>query len=167
LLFGIDGTLERRRGDKISAKGIYHDPLRSSKSHFVKASGLRWLSCMLLAKIPWAAAVWALPFLTVLCPSARYYQKRGRQAQTFNERAWQLIQLVARWLPERTLIFVAYSSFAAIKSLKSVSELPNISLITRLRLDAALYDPPPPSAWSEKSAEGQRRSASVAEANID
>jgi len=143
LLFGTDGTLERR-GDKVSAKGIYHDPLRSSKSHFVKAGGLRWLSCMLLVKIPWAAAVWALPFLTVLYPSERYYQKRGRQAQTLNERAWQLIQLVARWLPNRTLVFVADRSFAAVRLLKLVSELPAVSLITRLRLDAALYDPPPP-----------------------
>jgi hypothetical protein len=160
LLFGIDGTLERRRGDKISAKGVYHDPLRSSKSHFVKASGLRWLSCMLLVKIPWAAAVWALPFLTVLCPSARYYAKRGRQAQTLNERAWQLIQLVARWLPDRPLVFVADSSFAAIKLLKLVSEAPTVSLITRLRLDAALYDPPPshrPGQKGRPRVKGDRR----------
>jgi DDE superfamily endonuclease len=160
LLFGIDGTLERRRGDKISAKGIYHDPLRSSKSHFAKASGLRWLSCMLLVKIPWAAAVWALPFLTVLCPSARYYEKRGRQGQTLNERAWQLIQLVARWLPDRTIVFVADSSFAAIKLLQLVSGTPNVSLITRLRLDAALFDPPPlrrPGERGRPRVKGDRR----------
>ena len=69
LIFGIDDTIERRRADKIAAKGIYRDPVRSSHSHFVKASGLRWLCCMLLAEISWAGRVWALPFLTVLCPS--------------------------------------------------------------------------------------------------
>ena len=37
----------RRRGKRISAKGIYRDPVRSSHGHFVKASGLRWLSLML------------------------------------------------------------------------------------------------------------------------
>lgn len=144
LLFGIDDTIERRRGERIKAKGIYRDPVRSSKAHFVKASGLRWLSCMLLVKIPWAVAIWALPFLTVLCPSARYYQTLGRQPQKLTDRAWQVIQLVAGWLPERTLVFVADSSFAAIGLLKLVSGLPTVSLITRLRLDAALYDPPPP-----------------------
>jgi len=46
LLFGIDETLERRRGKKIVAKGIYRDPVRSSQSHFVKASGLRWVCLM-------------------------------------------------------------------------------------------------------------------------
>ena len=72
LVFGIDDTLERRRGRCIRAKGVYHDAVRSSRSHFVKATGLRWLSVMLLAPIPWAKHVWALPFLTALAPSSRY-----------------------------------------------------------------------------------------------
>src|SRR5215510_3115827 len=54
LIIGIDDTIERRRGAKIKAKGIYRDPVRSSQSHFVKASGLRWLCSMLLVEIPWA-----------------------------------------------------------------------------------------------------------------
>jgi hypothetical protein len=43
LLMGIDDTIERRWGKKIAARGIYRDPVRSSDSHFVKTSGLRWL----------------------------------------------------------------------------------------------------------------------------
>jgi hypothetical protein len=54
VVLGLDDTIERRRGAKIKAKGIYRDPVRSSHSHFVKASGLRWLSLMLLAPISWA-----------------------------------------------------------------------------------------------------------------
>ena len=54
LVFGLDDTIERRRGDAIAAKGIYRDPVRSSQGHFVKASGLRWLSLMLLVPISWA-----------------------------------------------------------------------------------------------------------------
>ena len=41
VVIGIDDTLERRRGEKIKAKGIYRDPVRSSRSHMVKASGRR------------------------------------------------------------------------------------------------------------------------------
>jgi hypothetical protein len=48
VLFGLDDTIERRRGDQITAKGIYRDPVRSSHAHMVKASGLRWLGCMVL-----------------------------------------------------------------------------------------------------------------------
>ena len=160
LVFGIDDTIERRRGAKIKARVIYRDPVRSFKSHIVKASGLRWLCCMLLVDIPWAAAIWALPFLTVLCPSERYYQTRGRAPQKLTERAWQIMQLVAQWLPERTLVFVANSSFAALTLLKQVSGLPTVSLITRLRLDAALYDPAPPRQPQQQGRprrKGQRR----------
>src|SRR5262249_27659384 len=41
LVVGIDETIERRRGQKIGAAGIYRDPVRSSRSHFVKVRGLR------------------------------------------------------------------------------------------------------------------------------
>jgi hypothetical protein len=76
LIIALDDTLERRWGARIKARGIYRDPVRSSQGHFVKASGLRWLSFMLLTPVPWADRVWALPFLipflTVLAPSERY-----------------------------------------------------------------------------------------------
>jgi hypothetical protein len=58
VIIGLDDTLERRWGSKIKARGIYRDPVRSSHGHFVKASGLRWLSVMLLPDIPWAGRVW-------------------------------------------------------------------------------------------------------------
>jgi hypothetical protein len=57
VIVGLDDTIERRRGQKISAKGIYRDPVRSSHSHFVKASGLRWLCAMLLVEVSWAKSV--------------------------------------------------------------------------------------------------------------
>ena len=52
IILSIDEHLERRRGPKIAAKGIYRDPVRSSKSFFVKSSGLRWVRLMLLAPVP-------------------------------------------------------------------------------------------------------------------
>jgi DDE superfamily endonuclease len=143
LVFGLDDTIERRRGENITAKGIYRDPVRSSHAHFVKASGLRWLCCMLLAKVPWAGAMWGLPFLTVLCPSERYHTDRGRIHQKLPERARQLMRLLARWLPGRMLIFVGDGSFAVLELLHAVKQLPNACLITRLRLDAELWNPAP------------------------
>ena len=143
LVVGIDDTIERRRGEKIKAKGIYRDPVRSSHSHFVKASGLRWLCCMLLVNLEWAGCVWGLPFLTVLCPSERYYAELKRRPQRLTDRAWQVIQLIARWLPDREVVFVGDSSFAVLDLLYLVSSTPQIDLITRLRLDAQLYDPAP------------------------
>src|ERR671937_1075517 len=107
VIFGLDDTIERRRGEQITAKGIYRDPVRSSHTPVVKASGLRWLGCMVLAPLSWADRVWALPFLTVLCPSERFYAPRGRRHQPLTARAWQMIRLLGRWLPEREIAYVA------------------------------------------------------------
>jgi hypothetical protein len=144
VVMGLDDTIERRRGAQIKAKGIYRDPVRSSHSHFVKASGLRWLSLMLLAPIPWAQRVWALPFLTVLAPSERYYQERKRAHKKLTDWARQVLLQVRRWLPGRKLVVVMDASYAAIDFLWQVAKLAHpITLIARFRLDAALYAPAP------------------------
>ena len=99
---------------------------------------------MLLVDIPWAKSVWALPFLTALCPSERYYQEQGREHRKLTEwAAWMLLQ-VRRWLPNRFLVIVADSSFAAIELLAQLAALPEpVWMIVRFRLDAALYEPAP------------------------
>jgi hypothetical protein len=143
MVVGVDETLERRRGAKIAAKGIYRDAARSSKSHFVKASGLRWVCMMLLVPIPWAQRVWALPFLTVLAPSERYHQTRGLQHKSVTDWARQMLLLLRRWLPERALVVVADQTYAVLTLLARAVRA-RVTVITRLRLDAALYDPAPP-----------------------
>jgi DDE superfamily endonuclease len=143
VILGVDDTIERRRGKRIKAKGIYRDPVRSSDAHFVKASGLRWLSLMLLAPIPWAARTWALPFLTALAPSERYCRERGQRHKTLTDWARQMVLQVRRWLPERELVLVADMGFAALELLAALSHQ-GVICITRLRPDAALYEPAPP-----------------------
>jgi len=143
VLLGVDDTIERRRGKRISAKGIYRDPVRSSKSFFVKTSGLRWLSLMLLAPITWAGRVWALPFLTVLAPSARYCRERGLRHKKLTDWARQVALQARRWLPDREIVLVGDSSFAALDLLASLVRQ-GLICVTRLRLDAALYEPAPP-----------------------
>src|SRR5215203_5665606 len=76
MVIAIDDTIERRWGRCIRACGIYRDPVRSSDAHFVRTSGLRWMSLMLLAPLPWTGRVWALPFLTALVPSERTSRER-------------------------------------------------------------------------------------------
>lgn len=144
LVMGIDDTIERRWGKRIAARGIYRDPVRSSDSHFVKTSGLRWLSLMLLVEIPWAQRVWALPFFTVLAPSVRYHQARGHRHKTLLDWARQMLTQIRRWMPQRAIVLVADSSFAALEWLEALRQLPTaVHVVTRLRLDAALYAPAP------------------------
>ena len=145
LIVGIDETLERRYGKKISARGIYRDPVRSTHEHFVKSSGLRWVCVMLLVEIPWAGRVWALPFLSALAPSERYAAKRGKRHKKITEWAWQLLLVLRRWYPHRKMVAVADRAYASLKLLDQCRRLSDpITFVSRLRLDAALYEPAPP-----------------------
>ena len=133
LVFGIDETLERRRGPKIKSLGIYRDAVRSSRSHLVKASGLRWISLMWLGQIPWAGRYWALPFLTVLAPSERYHRQRGRRHKKLTDWARQMILQLRRWLPHRPLVLVGDSSYAVLDLLHCCQSLAQpVTLIARL-----------------------------------
>jgi hypothetical protein len=144
IVLGLDELLERRRGRKLKARAIYYDAVHSSKSCFQKSSGLRWMCVALLAPVDWAARVWALPFLTALCPSERYapYVARRRRHKPLAERARGLLGQVRRWLPHRALIVVADSSYAVLELLAWCTRH-TLTVISRLRLDAALYEPAP------------------------
>ena len=145
LVVGIDETLERRYGKRISARGVYRDPVRSTHETFVKSSGLRWVCAMLLVEVPWASRVWALPFLSVLAPSERYAAQRGKRHKKITEWAWQMLLVLRRWYPQREIVAVADGAYASLKLLDRCRKLSDpITFVSRLRLDAALYEPAPP-----------------------
>jgi hypothetical protein len=142
VVIGFDDTIERRWGSKISARGIYRDPVRSSKGHFVKASGLRWLSAMLLVRVSWVDRIMALSFLTLPTPSKRFYAGKTRAPKTLLDWARQAALQIRRWLPDRYIVLLADSAFAAIEFLAAVRN--HVCVVTRLRLDANLFAFPPP-----------------------
>lgn len=155
VILGIDETLERRRGVKIRAKGLYRDNARSSKSVHVKSHGLRWMSVMLLASVPWAGRVWALPFLTVLLPSERGCQEKAIRYKTLSHWARQVLVLLARWLGGRRVILVADHNYSVLELLDQARRA-GVCVITRLRLNAALYLPAPSrEAFRAKHPRGQ------------
>lgn len=145
IVFGIDDTIERRWGSKIKKRGIYRDPVRSSKSHFVKCSGLRWLSLMLLTGLPWLSngMYWALPVLTILCPSERYYTERGESERKLTDRARQMISWIARRCGalNRPIFITGDGSFATLELFMHAQGL-HIGMIARMKLNARLYELP-------------------------
>jgi hypothetical protein len=141
---GLDDTIERRRGEQSTAQGISRAPGRSSPTHVGKARGLRWLAGMVLIPLAWADRVWARPLLTAWGPSERFSKQRGRRHQPWTARAGQMRQRVVRGWPDRGIVLVADSRGAALELLDQVATRPRARVMTRLRLDAALDDPPPP-----------------------
>ena len=141
IVLGADDTIERRSGRKIAAKGCYRDAVRSSKKHVVHCFGLKWIAMMVVGPVPWAKRAWALPFLTVLgWPKAK--ARRGRH-KTSVDWVRQMMKQVRHWLPERLLVLVVDGGFAAV-ALALACQEQQVTFVTRLRLDAALYHPPAP-----------------------
>lgn len=143
LLIAIDETLERRFGRRVAHKGIYHDAVRSTPGHPATTSGIRWLCCAAIVRLPWNHRAWALPFLTIPAPSAIVSAKLGQVQRTLPERAALLVRLLRRWLPNRAIVVVGDSGFGTV-DLALTCRNQRVTWIARMRLTAALYGSVPP-----------------------
>lgn len=157
LVLAADDTIERRNGRRIAAKGCYRDPVRSSVKHPIRCFGLKWVCLAVLVPVPWGGRPWALPLLTALSWPAGKGPRRGHKSSI--DWARQLILQVRRWVPDRELILVTDGGFAAVE-LASDCRRHRVTLVCRLRIDAALYDPPtvpPPGRRGPKPKKGPRQ----------
>lgn len=160
IILGVDETLERRKGNKIKQKGVFRDPIRSSKKYLVHSFGLRWVSMMLIVPVPWSSRPWALPFLTMNAPSEATNQANGKSHKTSIDWIQQMVCLVRRWLRGRVLVLVTDGGLTAVKLGLTCGALRQpVVWVSRLRLDACLYDWPgtqPKSKRGPKPKKGER-----------
>jgi hypothetical protein len=140
IVIGVDHTLERRRGRRIGPAGHFYDAGRSSAEWQATSRGLRWLSAMVLVEVPFAGHIWALPALTALTPSKAWSERHGRRHRPVTDWARRLLLTLRRWLPDRPIVAVMDGEFAALELLHALR--PRMVVITRLRRDARLFDPP-------------------------
>ena len=153
----VDETLERRRGRRPAWKGYFRDAVRSTASKTVTSPGIRWLCVAVLVPLPWSTRPWALPVLTVPALAPATSKKLGKRHRTVVERTQVLVRLVRRWQPGRDLVLVGDGSYAAIPLGHTCRHLPGaVRLVSRLRLDAALYDPPGPQPASKRGPKPQK-----------
>ncbi len=144
IIIGVDDTIERRKGKEIKDKGCYRDPVRSTEKHVIRCFGLKWLSMMLIVPVPWSERHWALPFLTALTPSKKANEEENRRHKTTIDWTIQMIKQVSRWLADRSIILIGDGSFACIRLAHTCIRFGKVTLISRLRLDARLFDFPGP-----------------------
>jgi len=141
VIIAIDEHIERRNGRKIKAKGCYRDAVRSSKGFLVRCFGLKWITVMVCARFSWAGRTFALPFLTVLAHSVKVTEQGGRTHKTTIDWAIQIVKQIRNWLPEKSIIFTGDGGFAS-AALAWTCLKHNVSLVTRLRIDARLFNFP-------------------------
>ncbi|MBN1449432.1 MAG: transposase [Anaerolineales bacterium] len=151
LILVIDETLERRRGKKIKHKGWFRDPILSTKEHVVTALGLRWICLAVLVPVPWSQRPWALPFMTVLALGQKTSARLNKRHRTLVQWTEFMIDKVRRWQPEREITLVGDGSYAAIVLVQHCQRLKKpVKLVSRLRLDARLFDSPAPQPKSKR-----------------
>ncbi len=168
LLLAIDDTLERRKGRKLKLRGWFRDPLTSSKSKANKVSAIRWVCLAILVPVPWSKRLWALPFMTVPAPSEKTCKKLGKRHRAPVELAGVMIALVRRWQPQQELVLLADGGYAAMSLVHDCQKL-GVTLISRLRIDACLYDFPLPSHPGKRGPKAKKgaRQASLKERLVD
>ena len=93
---------------------------------------------------PWVGRHWALPVVTVLAPSSRYYQGQGHRHKKLTLWARRIVMLLRRWLPHRPLVLVEDNGYVVLDLLHCCRSLREpVTLIAQLSGDAALYAPAP------------------------
>jgi hypothetical protein len=161
LLLMIDETLERRRGKQIKYKGWFRDPILSTKEHVVKSLGIRWVCLAVLVSVPWSQRPWALPFMTVLALGQKTSTRLNKRHRTLVQWADFMIDKVRGWQPEREIILTGDGSYAAVALVQRCQRLKKpVKLVSRLRLDARLFDfssPQPKSKRGPKPKKGARQ----------
>lgn len=157
LVLLIDETLERREGKRIKYKGWFREALRSTAHKVVTSLGIRWCCVALLVPVPWSRRPWALPFIVVPVLSPKTSAKLGKTHRTSVDWAMYLIEKVRRWQPERDIVFVGDGSYAAVALVHRCQRLKRpVRFVSRLRLDAALYDEPTPQPKSKRGPKPQK-----------
>jgi hypothetical protein len=138
----IDETLERRWGSKISKRGHYRDSALSSHERSVSSPGLRWIVMAVVVTLPWTKQKWALPFMCVLATTPEVSERLGKRHKTIAMWAHQLVSLVRRWLPDRSIKLMGDTAYSVLE-LGLHANAQQVTLITTGRLDAVLHEPPP------------------------
>lgn len=150
LIVLVDETLERRRGRRIEYQSWFRDPVRSEGARKVHCRGIRWFCACLLVAVPWSARPWALPFFVVPVLAKKVCERLGKQPRSHVGWSQALVTRLAQWCPGRPVLLVGDGNFMAIELVERCRAAAPTTLVTRMRLDQALY------AFPEPRRKGQR-----------
>lgn len=154
IVIAVDETLERRKGKAITTKGFYRDAVRSTKSNEVNVQGVKWVVMALVVRLPYVLRAFALPFFSVMEPSSSYNKSRGKRHKTTIDWTCQMMLQVVRWL-RKPFTLVGDGGFASGK-LAWLCLRHAVTLVTRLKMNAALYDLPEKKPRGRPAKRGKR-----------
>jgi hypothetical protein len=133
LLIVTDDTAHKKTGRKINGARVCRDAVRSSNSETVFCWALQFVPVCLVVQPPWKNEPLALPL------NIRLNRKNDKKITLLDHTIDMLKELI-EWLPDHDFRLVADGAFASLAGRLP----PRVTLISRLRADAALYELPPP-----------------------
>jgi hypothetical protein len=141
----LDDSVERRQGKQVQWRGLFRDAVRSTGNRITYCWGIRWLCVCLLVDLPWSRRPWALPFLLMPVLSEKTCERLHRRHRTLTQVAALAVERVRGWEPGREIVAVGDGSYAAVPLvLHCQGQGKPVVLVSRLRLDSVLHDPPEP-----------------------
>jgi DDE superfamily endonuclease/Archaeal putative transposase ISC1217 len=143
ILLVVDDTVQQKNGQKVWAKGAHRDGRRSTRGHVSIKFGHKWLVMCILAKLPGMNRSWALPVLCGLCRPKKTADQTNQRPKSASQIALQLLMRMMRWFPDRRFILIGDSRAVSHRvACFAHRHRDRVTLISRLRSDANLYDPP-------------------------
>jgi len=127
-----DDTLFHKTGRRVNGAGVFRDAVRSTSRRVVYALGLNLVVITLRVTPPWGGCPIAVPVNVRL--------RRKADTTSTVEHAAAMMRELADWLPERDFHLCADGAYASLAG----AGLPRCQLTSRMRRDAALYEPAPP-----------------------
>jgi hypothetical protein len=134
LVLVVDDTLLKRSGRKVFGCAWHYDAAANAAKGKRFAWGNNWVVLALIVRLPFLRRPLALPLLF------RLWRPHDRQ-RTKPKLACELVELIAKRQPKREIALIGDAAYAS----KAFATLPEqVSLTSRLRRDAALYQLAPP-----------------------
>jgi len=127
-----DDTLFHHCGPKVSGAGVFRDAVRSTLGRVVYARGLNLVVITVQIRPPWGGTPIAIPV------NVRLHKKHDLTTTVGHAAA--MLAEIADWFPDRCFHLVADGAYATFAG----AGLPRIQITSRMRRDAALYQPAPP-----------------------
>lgn len=130
ILADLDDTVFHKTGRKVAQAAWWRDAVRSTGQRVVHCFGLNLVLLTLRVKAPWGGEPLGLPV------NMRLHRKKG---PTLLDLAEEMAREFAGWFPDRGIQLAADGFYAPLAG----RAMPRLHLTSRMRRDAAIYEPAP------------------------
>ena len=160
----LDDTLAPKKGPKVFGIGNHLDPVRSTRRVRIFTFGHVWVVLSVVVRVPFSQRPWALPVLFRLYRTKKDCARRRTTHRKKTELAREMLDLVARWLPDRNLRAAMDNAYCNNTVLRGLPR--TLRVVGAMRPDAALTATPAAAVVASAASHCRARFSSPRTASI-